>query len=96
MGTMIRAPMKFIYPTPTETKICELALQDMSIKEIAYALNVSENTIKTERQRLMKKAGVKSFHKLLSLFEANMSLKMSLKRMTDGDRKNSVGRKRPV
>ena len=36
-------------------------------------------------RRLMKKAGVKSFHKLLSLFEANVSLKMSLKRMTDSD-----------
>ena len=49
---------------------------------------VNFNTIKTERRRLMKKAGVKSFHKLLSLFEANVSLKMSLKRMTDGDHQN--------
>jgi DNA-binding NarL/FixJ family response regulator len=45
-------------PTPSETAVLEMVVGGMSNKEIAFALDVSENTVKTHVQNLFGKLGV--------------------------------------
>ncbi len=44
--------------TPTETSVLQMIVGGMSNKEIAFALDVSENTVKTHVQNLFSKLGV--------------------------------------
>lgn len=44
--------------TPTESKVLGMIVGGMSNKEIAYAMEVSENTIKTHNQNIFGKIGV--------------------------------------
>lgn len=58
-----------------QTNICRLAAQGYSIKQIAVALDVSNNTITTQRRRIMEKMNANNFTQV----EANLSLKMMTK-----------------
>ena len=44
--------------TPTETNILQMIVGGMSNKEIAFALDISENTVKTHNQNIFGKIGV--------------------------------------
>lgn len=44
--------------TPTETNILRMIVGGMSNKEIAFALDISENTVKTHNQNIFSKIGV--------------------------------------
>jgi len=44
--------------TPTETNILRMIVGGMSNKEIAFALDISENTVKTHNQNIFGKIGV--------------------------------------
>jgi DNA-binding NarL/FixJ family response regulator len=44
--------------TPTESNILQMIVGGMSNKEIAFALDISENTVKTHNQNIFSKIGV--------------------------------------
>jgi DNA-binding NarL/FixJ family response regulator len=44
--------------TPTETNVLGMIVGGMSNKEIAFALDISENTVKTHNQNIFSKIGV--------------------------------------
>lgn len=44
--------------TPTETNVLRMIVGGMSNKEIAFALDISENTVKTHNQNIFSKIGV--------------------------------------
>jgi len=53
--------------TPREHEVMQLMLSGNSTKAIAYALNISSNTVDIHRAKVMKKMGVKSAGELSAL-----------------------------
>lgn len=63
-----------------QTKICQLAAQGMSIKQIANELNVSGSTIRNQRARIMRKLSANNFSQVLMIFEYDLSVKSTTKK----------------
>lgn len=52
--------MRATAPTPTQMRILELIADGKTIEDIAERLRSSPNTVKTHRQRLLKRLGCHS------------------------------------
>ena len=55
--------------TDRERQVFELVVQGLLNKQIAYALNISEKTVKVHRGRVMEKLGIDSVAELVRLCE---------------------------
>jgi RNA polymerase sigma factor (sigma-70 family) len=65
---LLAAPLKL---TRKERQILDLVIQDLSNKEIAERLNVTESTVKSHVHNLLKKADVKQRSDLTKDFFEN-------------------------
>ena len=63
----------FLDLTPNEIKVSKLIEQGLTTKEIAGALNVSENTIMTHRYNIRKKLKIKNKNVNLQVFLKNLT-----------------------
>ena len=55
--------------TPREIELCNLILSNLTTRQIAVTLSITENTVKTYRKELHKKLNISSKEELYDLFK---------------------------